>query len=377
MAAGAMVSSKLHLEDLWYTFPSGITPWGEPVDDISEEEHEKIEEVLAKLCPPTCIKLLQINGYFARRLPQWMRTMSTFVKLTRFELTPYPRGKQLPIGLGQLPSLDYIYVCGPSVQCIGHDFLFPSFGGEADVKNEVPVATHKERRQPRHASHGAGVAFPKLKFLGLMGMLEWTEWEWEQNIPAMTVLEKLMLGNGKLQRLPKGLAKHACQLRDLYLRNAQQLVSVENFPSLVKLQLINNVRLERISNIPSLQWMEITTCRALKELDDLPSLRSIEWRDVDAEALPQYLQEVNLKNLRVDCSRSLLKLIASQDESSEWGKIQHVQKLKAYGHKTEEDEEADGYIYYTREPYSFDVYLGKSTGIFTFHLLSCFIIVNL
>nr|CAB3493644.1 unnamed protein product [Digitaria exilis] len=147
----------------------------------------------------------------------------------------------------------------------------------------------------------------------------------------------------------------------------------------------------------------------------------MEWWDCYAEALPQYLQATDLNKLRVDCSRSLLKLIALQDESSEWGKIKHVQQLKAYGHKTKNDEEesnqssqedeeankeegnqpevdevnedanqgkeeedadedktnhskedeaddeadqpeeVDWYIYYTKEPYSFDVYLGEST----------------
>jgi hypothetical protein len=122
----------------------------------------------------------------------------------------------------------------------------------------------------------------------------------------------------------------------------------------------------------------------------------------------------------------LLKLIALQDESSEWGKIQHVQRLEAYGHRieeeeesyqslhedektneeeakqseegavdedanqlkeqvdaneetanqSEEDEEAWWYINYTKEPYSFDVYLGESTGNFISHLLCAFVIVN-
>nr|TKW02035.1 hypothetical protein SEVIR_8G218400v2 [Setaria viridis] len=203
-------------------------------------------------------------------------------------------------------------------------------------------------------------------------MLGWTEWEWEQHVPAMPALEELTIRNCKLQRLPAGLAQHACRLRELDLRNIQLLVSVENFPSVVKLWSYDNPRLETISNNPSLQWIDITNCPALEELDGLPSLRSLEWWDWRAEALPEYLREAKLKKLRIDCRRSLLKLIALQDESSEWGKIQHVQQVKAYGHKIEggaeeadqshEDEDAEWYIYYTKEPYSFDAYLGKSTG---------------
>ena len=74
------------------------------------------------------------------------------------------------------------------------------------------------------------------------------------------------------------------------LRNIQHLVSVENFPSLVKLWSYENPSLERISNNPSLQWIDISNCQALKELDGLPSLRSLEWWDWVADALPEYLR---------------------------------------------------------------------------------------
>ncbi|CAN6292093.1 unnamed protein product [Urochloa humidicola] len=297
-----------------------------------------------------------------------------------------------------LPFLDYFWVYrAPSVQCVGHDFLLPSLGGETSGKGEVPLPT-ETRKQPHHTSCGAGgVAFPKLSLLGFQGMLGWTEWEWEweQHVLAMPALEKLLIDNCKLQRLPAGLAQHACRLRELDLGNIEHLVSVENFPSLVKLWSYDNLRLERISNNPSLQWIDISKCPALKELDGLPSLRSLEWEDLNAKALPEYLREAKLKKLRLDCSRSLLKLIALQDESSEWGKIQHIQQLKVYEHKTEEEEDADQsngdedadekkanqseedeadeeaaeqseedddakwHIYYTKEPYSFHVYLGE------------------
>ena len=359
-----MLSSKNHLTILDLRFTSRLGEEGEVKNDISKEEHERIEDVLANLCPPTRIETLDIIGYFARGLPQWMRTMSAFGSLRRLVLRDFACCTQLPIGLGQLPFLDYFWVDrAPSVQCVRHDFLHPSLGGETDGQEEAPVltGTQNKRRQPYHTSRGAGVAFPKLVELGFVGMLEWTEWEWEQHVPAMPALEELMIQDCELQRLPAGLAQHACRLRELDLRNIQHLVSVENFPSLVKLWSYKNPCLERISNNPSLQWIDISNCPALKELDGLPSLRSLEWWDWVADALPEYLREANLRKLRVDCSRSLLKLIALQDESSEWGKIKHVQQLKAYGHETKEDEE--WYIYYTKEPYSFDAYLGESQVI--------------
>jgi Leucine-rich repeat (LRR) protein len=445
MAAKAMLSSKHELENLNLIFTSRLRENGEVEDSISDEEHLKIEEILANLCPPiTCLKELDIKGYFARGLPKWMRTMSAFGSLRRLQLNDYACCTQLPNGLGQLPFLDCFWVNrAPAVQCIGHDFLFPSLGGEAGGKLghdflfpslggeaggklPVPTGSWNIKRQPRHTSRAAGVAFPKLKQMGFRGMLGWTNWEWEQHVPAMPALEELWIENCKLKRLPAGFSHHACRLRDLDLRNVLHLDAVENFPSLVKLLSYDNPSLERISNNPSLQWIDIWNCRALKELDGLPSIRSLEWWDLTAEALPEYLREAKLKKLRVDCSRSLLKLIALQDESSEWGKIQHVQRLEAYGHRieeeeesyqslhedektneeeakqseeggvdedanqlkeqvdaneetanqSEEDEEAWWYINYTKEPYSFDVYLGESTGNFISHLLCAFVIVN-
>ncbi|KAF8681848.1 hypothetical protein HU200_045292 [Digitaria exilis] len=382
MASKAMLSSKHHLRDLDLIFTSRLGENGVVEDDISEEEHEAIEDVLANLCPPTCTEELDIIGYFGRGLPQWMKTMSGFRGLRRLLLKDYACCTQLPNALGQLPHLDFFWIKrAPSVRFIGHQLILPSLGTEADSNGEAPVLTGTRNR--RMQSHSR-VAFPKLVSLGFEGMLGWTEWEWEQSVPAMPVLEELDIHNCKLQRLPAGLEHHARRLRKLNLRNVQSLVSVENFPSLVELSSHDNARLERIRNNPSLQWIGISRCPAIKELDGSPSLRSLEWWDLDAEALPEYLLEANLKKLRVDCSQNLLRLIVLQDESSEseWSKIQHVQQLKAYGHKTEEevevadeshsqeDERAEWwYIHYTKEPYSFDAYLGESTGDFIFYLV--------
>ncbi|CAD6206212.1 unnamed protein product [Miscanthus lutarioriparius] len=321
------------------------------------------ENVLANLCPPTCIEKLEIKGYFARELPQWMRTMSAFGSLRRMVLEDYACCTQLPNGLGQLPFLDCFWIKrAPSVQCIGHEFLLPSLSDDYVGKDGTSGMTgsQNKRRQAHHIPGGAGVAFPKLVTLGFEGILGLTEWEWEQHIPAMPVLEMLRVHDCKLQCLPTGLAHHARQLRELRLINITHLVSIENLPSVVKLWPYNNPIIERISNNPSLQWIDISSCPALKELNGLPSLQSLGWWDLGAEALPQYLRETKLNKLHVDCSPSLFKLIALQDESSEWGKIKHVQQLKAYG-KTSSEDKVDRHIYYTKEPYSFDVDLGKST----------------
>lgn len=242
--------------------------------------------------------------------------------------------------------------------------VHPSLGGEAEGKCDiVPVQTGKrnKRRQPHHTTRVVGAAFPKLRELVFIGMLGWTEWKWEQHILAMPALEELIINNCKLQNLPAGLAHHACRLRELTLKNILHLVSVENFPSLVKLWSYNNPSLARISNNQNLQWIDISNCPKLKELDGLPSLRSMEWWDLGAEALPEYLREAKLNKLRVDCSPRLLELISEQDDSCEWGKICHVQQLKAYGKESGKDS-IDRHIFYTKDPYSFEAVMGESTG---------------
>jgi hypothetical protein len=321
-----MLSNKHHLVDLDLIFTSRLGENGEVKDDIRAEEHKRIEEVLANLCPPTCIETLDIIGYFARELPQWMRTMSAFGSLRLLMLEDYACCTQLPNGLGQLPFLDLFWIeHAPSVQFIGHELLLPSLSDDNDGKDgaSVPTGARNITKQHHHISHGSAYAFPKLTQLGFKGMLGWTEWEWEQHVAAMPALEELSVYDSKLQRLPVGLAHHACRLRESTLINITHLVSIENFPSLVKLWSYDSPRIERISNNPKLQWIEICRCPALKELNGLTSLQSLEWWDLGAEALPQYLQETKLNKLLVDCRPSLLKLIALQDDSSEWGKIKH------------------------------------------------------
>jgi hypothetical protein len=103
MAAKAMLSSKPHLIDLDLIFTSRLGDTGEVEGGISEEEHKRTEDVMDNLRPPTCMEALEINGYFARGLPQWMRTMSAFGSLRRLALYDYACCTQLPNGLGQLP----------------------------------------------------------------------------------------------------------------------------------------------------------------------------------------------------------------------------------------------------------------------------------
>jgi hypothetical protein len=348
MAAGAKLHSKQHLTDLTLRFACTFRDNGELEDTITEEEKEQIEEVLGNLCPPSCIEKLVIIRYFGNGLPRWIRTMSGFECLRRLFLEGYACCKELPNGLGQLPSLEYFWVeRAPCIQYIGHNLLLPP--------------------------GRKGGAFPKLTRLGFEGMLGWTEWDWEQHAPAMPLLEGFFIDNCKLERLPPGLAHHAGRLVYLDLRNSLHLVSVDNFPSLVELRTIHNPKLERISNCPSLQKIIIFSCPRLKLLEDLSSLQSIEWKDFDAVTLPEYLREAQLNKLTIYCCLSLLKLISLQGTAPEWGKIHQVQQLKAYAAcGPEKHVGLDGFIYYTKEPYSFEVVMCDSTGTYPLCLLrSC------
>ncbi|XBI33345.1 hypothetical protein VPH35_056682 [Triticum aestivum] len=336
VAARAKLSSKAHLRILNLGFTQN-----REVEEQNNGEQERIEEVLGNLCPPTCIEQLAIIGYFGHKLPQWMRMVPVFTFLKRLELSSYAC-YELPSGLGQLPSLDYFWVDqAPFIKYIGHGLHMPSIGGR-DIGLDKTLS-----------GGAAVVAFPKLRKLGFQGMLGLTEWEWEQQIPAMTTLEVLTIVNCQLKYLPPGLAHHANALRELDLRNLSHLVSIHNFPSLVELRIVDNRTLERIYNNPNLQHIYIVSCPGLKVLEDLPSLKSIEWVDVTAQVLPDYFRHSKLEKLIVQCYISLLKLISLQDANSsesEWGKIQHVHQLKATGYISAEETR---YISYTKEPYSY------------------------
>ncbi|BAH92322.1 hypothetical protein OsI_13086 [Oryza sativa Indica Group] len=286
MAATAMLNSKKHLKILDLTFASRLTDNGmiEGTSNVIEEQ-ERAEVVLSNLCPPPCVECLTVNGYFGYRLPRWMRTMSDFPSLRRLELKDYVCCKQLPVGLGQLPFLDYIWIDhAPSIVSIGHDLLFLSSSSADDQK--VTTGTRITRKLQLH-----------------------------------------------------GLSR-------------------ENFPSLVELTSADNPKLQRISNSPRLRHIVVIRCPGLKVVKDLQSLRSVIWKDLDADALPEYLRETELNKLDVYCSLRLLKLISLQDGSYEWEKIQHVQLLKAYGKRSTEDK-VDRHIFYTKDPYSFEADMGE------------------
>ncbi|CAN6374294.1 unnamed protein product [Urochloa humidicola] len=146
----------------------------------------------------------------------------------------------------------------------------------------------------------------------------------------MPILETLMLKNCKLRHVPPGLAFHARTLKKLYVYDVKHLSSLENFTSVVHLDMFRNTGLERISNLPRLQKLTVVMCPNLKVLGGMPALQRLTLEDYDMETLPRYLHDVNPRHLLLDCSLSLLTRIAAGKSGPEWDKFSHIEQIKAY-----------------------------------------------
>jgi hypothetical protein len=206
---------------------------------------------------------------------------------------------ELLSGLSQLPCLEHLQISrAPAIKCVGLECLQPN--------NQV------------------GVAFPRLQILYFMGMVEWEEWMWDEQVRAMPILEKLRC-------VPPGIAFHAKALKKLCIYDVKHLRSYENFASVIHLDVFNNTDLERISNLQKLQKLVIVECPKMKVLEGTPALQRLNPEDYDMETVPRYL-DVNPRHLLLDCSISLLTCITAGKSGPEWDKLSHVQQVKAYAH---------------------------------------------
>ncbi|KAL6654506.1 hypothetical protein ACP70R_007971 [Stipagrostis hirtigluma subsp. patula] len=314
-AEKAMISSKSHLSYLWLNCSSSrsIGSW----DEI-EQKQQVIEEVFDKLCPPNCIENLGMNGYFGRRLPNWMSMPATtaFKSLRFLQFNELTSCVQLPHGLCRLPCLESFIILGaPAIKSVGTEFQAASslaVGGGAAATS---------------------AAFPKLRNLQLVGLSEWEEWEWEweehgegaaTDTIAMPALGTLYIKNCKLSRLPPGLAnikRHA--LRELFLYRIANLTSVENFPSVVDLDVFHCPELKRISGLSRLQKIRIVGCPNLEVLEGVPVLDSLVLEDTTMDTLPGYLQGVSPRYLKLTCGKNFYDSLFS-GSSSELEKISHI-----------------------------------------------------
>lgn len=343
-AIKAMLGKKLRLTGLMLECTIILGEDGELIEEeqsVSEEEKRQIEEVFDELCPPCRLDTLGIEGYFGRRHPRWMSgtTMPLFESLRSVDIRYLAYCTELPDGLCQLPCLEDLYIYhAPAIKCVGHEFL---------------------QHNQHHHHHSEGVAvFPRLHKLHLQRMVEWEEWEWEERVPAMPVLEMLVLEGCKLNRLPPGLSFHSKGLRSLCIHNVKHLRSIENLSAVVQLEVWQCPDLEKIKNLRKLQKLDIGTCPKLKVLEGVSALYRLELEDNNMETLPVYLQGVMSRHLQLDCSLSLLTSIAAGKSSHEWDKFSHIQQFHAYA--DDEDVQGECYVLYRKNPFSFETNISRA-----------------
>jgi len=218
-------------------------------------------------------------------------------------------------GLRCLPNLELLVIIdAPAVKRIGPEF-------------QASLAPSASAAHP---------AFPKLRSLQLDGLFEWEEWDWNHDgcedeegnakaVIAMPFLEKLYIDNCKLRCLLPGLAnskRHA--LRELYLYGITNRASVENFPSVVELDVFDCPELKRISGLSRLHKIRIVRCPNLEVLEGVPALDTLMLNDTTMEALPGYLLGVNPRYIKLNCSKKLYESLSSPGNSAEWNKITHI-----------------------------------------------------
>jgi len=177
---------------------------------VKQEEQQQIEKVFDELCPPPCLENLYIEGYFSQRLPKWMITtaISSLGSLRNLGMYDLPYCTELPDGLWQLPSLEFLQIgSAPGIKRVGPEFLLPhhhehpsameNFG--SGLKIEVSRCHGLERISN----------LPNLQNLVIVTCLELKVLE---GLPA---LQKLWLENYDMETLPGYLQNVKPRLLDL------------------------------------------------------------------------------------------------------------------------------------------------------------------
>ncbi|XP_047044466.1 putative disease resistance protein RGA4 [Lolium rigidum] len=265
VAARAMISNKKHL-----TFLDLVCHKNEEEEEEKEEEGggqlkekdlEQIEAVFDELCPPPYLEDLFLSGFFGRRLPNWMWTPSAtaFKSLLGITLTRMKYCTQLPNGLRGILSLEKLVIdYAPSIELVG-----PEFQTLASGVGSGAIVTRP---------------FPKLRILELHGMFRWMKWDWEEEgkVMAMPALDNLSITGCMLTHLPSGLAtSDRYNLRTLYLSELSMLASLENFPSVVELDVLYCPKLKKITGLSMLRKVTIIGCPELEVLEGVMVLRSM------------------------------------------------------------------------------------------------------
>ncbi|KAL6653843.1 hypothetical protein ACP70R_008767 [Stipagrostis hirtigluma subsp. patula] len=305
LAAKAKLHDKLQLESLiLYCFASaGVVR----LDEVTQEDCQRVEEVFGQLCPPPHLETLGIVDYIGLLPPSWMRMTAAaspigFNSLTRVQFVGLPFCTQLPDGLCQLPSLEILF--------IDHAIAVKRVGPEFQRKTD--------------SSSMVRPAFPRLQNLRFKNLREWEEWEWEEEEEAeakdiaMPALHTLAIFECKLDRLPPGLASsRRLALRKLLLWDVSRIAAVENFPSVVDLDVRRCPTLKAIRGFTKLQTVVIVSCPALEVLEAGLALDTVELAVPAMETLPEYLRGLKPRVLAVtSCHQKLRSLLSCSDDSS-------------------------------------------------------------
>ncbi|XP_020098845.1 putative disease resistance protein RGA4 isoform X2 [Ananas comosus] len=125
---------------------------------------EADEQLLDSLSPHSNLKNLKVKGYKGVKSPYWMANVS-FSNLTSVKLIKCGRWEHLP-PLGQLPSLNYLKLCGL-----------------------------QELKQVTAAFYGSSIVctFPTLKELIFQNMPNWEEWVGTENRCMFPKLHKMVI----------------------------------------------------------------------------------------------------------------------------------------------------------------------------------------
>ncbi|KAM3372933.1 hypothetical protein ACQJBY_019717 [Aegilops geniculata] len=344
LAKCAKLSEKSHLRSLWLCC----------TNSGAYEQHNL--EAYDGLCPSPSLEDLTITGYFGRQLPGWLLS-SDLENLRLLKLENLRSCTQLPSSFGQLPNLESLCIKHAlSIRRIGEEFLDPTAALVSDSDEE-----EMDTRGLHFASMAtSSIVFPKLKKLVFYGMPQWKEWDWDAKLEAMRTLESLQISRCRLSHLPPGLADWRMALRVITIEKGNDLISVENFCSVVELYLHSNSSLEKIANLPNLKKLRVSKCPKLQVLEEVKALSSIELKDHEMRTLPEYLQVLQLSRLQIDCNLKLLQSISRKDTALEWEKVSHIEQVEAY---------ADGYeqnksFFFNKEQYINIKMIPNTSGLY-------------